>query len=327
MVAQAIVPFLIVSLSANAGIIGNGLANLPTSSLPRMDKANRLVGTYDVTPPFGSVTIRVSDRWTAATSGLSGGDYTFSVADATSGGTSQAPVPTVMRIAQNITSFSGTNGSQFTVDDETVLAQNANKSWSLTQPDANTLRFSVQSGDYWSTSGWSDLTNDGGANRSEIEFSPRYAAGTQINISETLTVEPGATNTASFLDLNQLHSTTQSPPSPFVLGLDKSDHLVVVLQSPTTSWNVVYRSPDPIVRGQPMDLNFQLNMGPSGNGYVGVWLDGTQIVNYHGAVGATGAEYFWKEGIYRGPAAETITAEFSNVQITTPPMPFSQSGR
>ena len=222
-----------------------------------------------------------------------------------------------MATSPNITSFSGTNGSQFTVDDETVLAQNANKSWSLTQPDANTLRFSVQSGDYWSTSGWSDLTNDGGANRSEIEFSPRYAAGTQINISETLTVEPGATNTASFLDLNQLHSTTQSPPSPFVLGLDKSDHLVVVLQSPTTSWNVVYRSPDPIVRGQPMDLNFQLNMGPSGNGYVGVWLDGTQIVNYHGAVGATGAEYFWKEGVYRGSASETLTADFSNVHITT----------
>jgi hypothetical protein len=219
----------------------------------------------------------------------------------------------------NITSFSAASGSQFTVDGQSVEAANANKSWSLTEPDANTLQFSVHSGDNWSTSGWSDATNDRGANRSEIEFSQKYAAGTQINVSEQLTIQPGPTNTASFLDLNQLHSTTQSPPSPFTLQLDKSDHLEVVLQSPNNSYNLVYRSPDPIVRGQPMNLNFQLNMNPNGNGYVGVWLDGNQIVNYHGAVGATGSEYYWKEGIYRGSAAETMTADFSNVQITTGP--------
>jgi Polysaccharide lyase len=144
----------------------------------------------------------------------------------------------------------------------------------------------------------------------------------QINISEQLTVQPGPTNTASFLVLNQLHSSTQSPPSPFTFQLDDSDHLKVVIQSPNNPYNQVYRSPHPIVRGQAMDLNFQLNMGPSGNGYVGVWLDGTQIVNYHGAVGATGATYYWKQGIYRGPAAETITADFSNVQITTGSTPF-----
>ena len=227
----------------------------------------------------------------------------------------------------NITSFSGANGSHFTVNGESVQAENANQSWSLTEPNANTLQFSVHSGDNWTSGSWSDAVNDGGANRSEIQFSPTYSAGTQINISETLTVQPGPTNTASFLALNQLHSTTQSPPAPFYLGLDTSDHLEVILQSPNTSWDRVYRSPNPIVRGQAMDLNFQLNMGPSGSGYVGVWLDGTQIVNYHGAVGATGSEYYWKEGIYRGPAAETITADFSNVQITTLPMPFPQSDR
>jgi Polysaccharide lyase len=226
----------------------------------------------------------------------------------------------------SITSFSAPSGSRFTVDGESVEAANANKSWSLTEPDANTLQFSVHSGDNWSTSGWSDLTNDRGANRSEVEFSPTYAAGTQINVSEQLTVQPGPTNTASFLDLNQLHSTTQSPPSPFTLQLDQSDHLEVVLQSPGNSYNLVYRSPNPIVRGQAMDLNFQLNMNPSGSGYVGVWLDGTQIVNYHGAVGAAGAEYYWKEGIYRGAASETITADFSNVQITTGSQPPPTGG-
>jgi hypothetical protein len=220
-------------------------------------------------------------------------------------------------MASTITSFSSASSTTFTVDGQTVYTDNANKSWSLTEPDANTLQFSVHAGDNWASAGWSDAVNDGGANRSEVQFEQLYSAGTQINVSETLTVQPGPTNTASFLSFNQLHATTGSPPAPFYLGLDTSDHLIVVLQGPNGYYNEVYRSPNPIVRGQPMDLNFQLNMGPSGGGYVGVWLDGTQIVNYHGVVGATGSQYYLKEGIYRGPAAETLTADFSNVQITT----------
>jgi hypothetical protein len=234
-----------------------------------------------------------------------------------------------MALSPNITSFSGANGSIFTVDGYSVQAENANQPWSLTEPSVNTLRFSVQSGDHWSVGSYSDLTMDAGANRSEIQFSPHYSAGTQINLSETLTIQPGPTNTASWLDLTQLHATTNVAPtySPFVLGLDQSDHLEVILQSPNqSSNNLVYRSPNPIVRGQPMDLNFQLIMGPSGGGYVGVWLDGTQIVNYHGPVGATGSEYYWKLGVYRGPAAETMTADFSNVQITTGPQAAPTSG-
>src|ERR1700738_337380 len=90
----------------------------------------------------------------------------------------------------NITSFSGANGSHFTVNGESVQAENANQSWSLTEPNANTLQFSVHSGDNWTSGSWSDAVNDGGANRSEIQFSPTYSAGTQINISETLTVQP-----------------------------------------------------------------------------------------------------------------------------------------
>ena len=75
-----------------------------------------------------------------------------------------------------------------------------------------------------------------------------------------------------------------------------------------------------------MDLNFQVKMGPSGGGYVGVWLDGTQIVNYNGPVGATNSEYYWKIGLYRGSAGETMTADFSNLRITTGPQAAPTSG-
>jgi hypothetical protein len=218
--------------------------------------------------------------------------------------------------SEPITNFAGANGSTFTVDGYSAQAENANQAWSLTQPDANTLQFSVRSGDTWRTSGYTDS----GANRSEIQFGQQYSAGTQMNLSETITVQPGPTNTASWLDLTQLHATTNVAPtySPFVLGVDKSDHLVVILQHPNQSANtLVYRSPDPIVRGQPMDFDFQVIMGPTGGGYVGVWKDGTQIVNYHGPVGATNSEYYWKIGVYRGSAPETFTATFSNVDIST----------
>ncbi len=226
------------------------------------------------------------------------------------------PAPTVTATGGLITSFSGANGAAFNVGGQSVQAENANKSWSLTQLNSNTLRFSVHSGDHWTSGSY----NDSPSERSEIQFAPLYSAGTQINVSETITVQPGPVNTASWCDLNQLHATTNVSPtySPFVIGLDQSDRLCVVLQSPgQTQNNLVYKSPNPVVRGQPMNLISQVSMGPTGGGFVRVWLNGTQIVNFTGAVGATNSQYYWKLGVYRGAAVETITADFSNVQIAT----------
>src|SRR5579872_6921637 len=168
------------SLPATAGTIGDGLANLPMLLLPRMDKTNSQLVTFDATPRSGSETVRDGDWWTTATGGLPGGDHKFTAADATSGGTSHAPPPTWVVVVPNITTFSSASGSRITVDGHMASVQNANQPWSLTQSDANTLQFTVKSGDHWSTAGWSDLTNDAGAERSEIAFSPNYAAGTQI---------------------------------------------------------------------------------------------------------------------------------------------------
>jgi hypothetical protein len=204
-----------------------------------------------------------------------------------------------------------------TIDGITAYTDSAGEPWSLNQLDANTYQFSIRSGDHFSSPSYSDGT---AVERDELSFfDARYSEGTQINLSETITVQPGPTNTASFLVLTQLHATTNVSPTycPFSIELDQSDHLLVVLQNPSSGWIPVYRSPDPIVRGQPMNLSSQMVMGPSGGGYVGVWLNGTQIVDYHGAVGATNSEYYWKMGIYRGPAAETTTATFSNIDMST----------
>nr|WP_051390220.1 hypothetical protein [Bradyrhizobium sp. Ec3.3] len=65
-------------------------------------------------------------------------------------------------------------------------------------------------------------------------------------------------------------------------------------------------------------MNLQMEMDPSGNtGFVNVWRDGVEIASYHGAIGSAGAQYYWKEGIYRGSSTQTQTLDFSNTQFST----------
>ncbi|KRQ97109.1 heparin lyase I family protein [Bradyrhizobium valentinum] len=209
------------------------------------------------------------------------------------------------------------SGTYFTIDGLTAAAQNANKPWSLTALDVNTLRFSVHSGDHWVTSGWSDITNGGNAERSEISLSSSglWGPGTQVNIGYQLTVEPGSPNTASFFCLSQLHATTEGPP-PFFVGMN-GEHMQIGINTKNGQL-VLWKDPNPIQRGHAYDMNVQLKMDPSGNGFVDAWRDGVQVVNYHGATGMAGAQYYWKEGIYRGPTtADTQTVDFSNLSITT----------
>jgi|SRR3984893_1861291 len=87
--------------------------------------------------------------------------------------------------------------------------QNANHSWSLTSPDTRTLRFEVHPGDHYSTSGWSDLLNDDGAERSEIELAPCYESGNIINVSYIFMTETGAKNTSRWLVIGQFHQPMQ----------------------------------------------------------------------------------------------------------------------
>ncbi|MEY9133088.1 hypothetical protein ABIE79_004555 [Bradyrhizobium diazoefficiens] len=233
-----------------------------------------------------------------------------------------------MATSPNITNFSSANSTTFQVDGLTVYTDNANQPWSLTEPDANTLEFSVHPGDNWvgAGGGWSDAVNDGGANRSEIQFQQFYSAGTQINVSYGFTLQPGPVNNSTMVDIGQLHSTTQSPPSPVTVNLNTHDQLQISIQNPTSKDTLLWTDPAPIVRGQTYQITLQMNMNPTGNGYVGVWIDGTQVVDYHGPVGAAGAQYYWKEGIYRGPSDQIMTADYTNTHITTGPQAAPTSG-
>jgi Polysaccharide lyase len=221
-----------------------------------------------------------------------------------------------------ISQFSGTNGANILIDETGASVQNANQPWSLTEPDANTLGFSLHSGDVWSQAGggWNDLTMNNAAERSEIAVNGQnpYAAGTQINVSYQLMIEPGAANTAPWLSLSQFHETPANGPGPFGIELD-GEHMRIraAIGTGSSGPTVVWEDPNPIQRGHYYDMNIQVKFDPSGNGFLNVWRDGVQIVNYQGPIGYGGQSYYFKEGVYRGPAPETMTANFRELHITT----------
>jgi polysaccharide lyase-like protein len=221
------------------------------------------------------------------------------------------PDPPPSNTVGKITNFNGANNAHFNIDGIQVLVQNPNKSWSLRNPDPYCLQFEVRPGDCWVDGSYVDHGN----NRSEIEFSPRYNSGVKLIFAATLNVSGSAPTAVDFY-FTQLHAVSGSPPAPFYLQIAKGDYLEVITQNPNSNWNRIYRAPSPIRRGQAMQLRSEVNMNTSG-GYAKVWLDGNQIVNYSGAIGASNSQYYWKCGIYRGETPDTLSLYLKNLSVTT----------
>jgi hypothetical protein len=211
-----------------------------------------------------------------------------------------------------IENFNASSGARFQVDGKEVANANAGKAWSLVKIDDFTLEMACHQGDHWGVPAYSDPSS---VNRSECEFTTHYAAGKEITITERITIMPGPVSTASFAALNQLHTESDTPPSPFGFQIEEgTDHLQVVLQSPTSNWFRPWRDAKPVERGK--QYNFKAVMTMGSNGKVDVWIDGNQVCNYRGSVGASSGGYYWKWGCYRGNVAENLTIRHANMHIT-----------
>ena len=81
----------------------------------------------------------------------------------------------------------------------------------------------------------------------------------------------------------------------------------------------VYVDPNPLIRDHTYSMKIDTNFADDSSGYLYVWRDGVQIVNYHGPIGF-GDETYWKEGIYRAVDAgnQTMAVDYSNLKIVTP---------
>jgi Ca2+-binding RTX toxin-like protein len=195
--------------------------------------------------------------------------------------------------------------------------QNAAQPWSVTAPTSDTLRFEVRQGDVWAQG---DGTISPLKNRSEIGGTTQYSVGTDIHIKYGFTVEPGAANTASWLTAGQIRETANDPVSaPFGIMFSGEHMRIYAAEGGSTGSNyaTLYTDPNNIVRGHEYQMQIDARFDPV-NGHLDVIRDGVTLVNYDGPLGWNNmGSVYWKEGVYRADAGESIAMDYSHLSVTT----------
>jgi hypothetical protein len=211
--------------------------------------------------------------------------------------------------------------------------QSPGKSYSLTNPDPQTLRFQVQPGDNVSfidgVSGEQDV-------RDQLAAGPAMATpnGTNINLGFQVKLESGYVGLSpSGLQLMQIQSdTTPAVSPPFQLELSADGHLYVDIRSGTPNsgpGNVIWEAPNPIQPDQYYSIQASVSFNDNSSGYLDVWVNGTQVVNYKGpigwdGVGPGGSALFI--GPYGGPPPTFGGAvDYRNVTVTTGQPPLTSA--
>ncbi|QDP23830.1 heparin lyase I family protein [Bradyrhizobium cosmicum] len=306
------------------------------------------ITVYDGTTALGTTTANSAGVWSYATPSLADGAHSFTATATVAGVTSVASSAMTQTIAGAISNFSPLTdqwSSPISVGGMPYYAENANINgnapWAITQLDSHTIRFEVRPNDIWAG-------ND--SHRSEISGGTVYSATSTIDLSYQFTVQPGFNDTSNNLDwqiLGQFHADDNdptylsinggNPPFAFHLtgpnGSGEGDYLAVqafyalpgqkewtAATLPSDPLNgYLWVSPTPIVRGQAIDVHVEANFQNNASGFLEVWINGQQVVDYHGALGYGGGVY-WKEGIYEGWSSDqSITVDYANTSITTKP--------
>ncbi|HEY6578738.1 MAG TPA: heparin lyase I family protein [Rhizomicrobium sp.] len=224
------------------------------------------------------------------------------------------------------------NGDRVIVGSQVYEAQNADRNWALSltgQPPCR-FRFEVRAGDRWLQE-----VQNAAVERSEVHGPVDATDPAQFG-GETWTayqfrIEPGAPSTAAWVVLGDWHERPDPGDSavmssPWQLELRKGDILVFDIRAssekPVRSnapERHIYTSPGPIARGvwHSIVSEADFDWRPQGGGGVTVWLDGAKIADYRGPFGydTAHAPYF-KFGIYRSAAPETLAVDYANVETS-----------
>ena len=206
-----------------------------------------------------------------------------------------------------------------TIAGRTFRVENANQPWSLNQLGPNRFRFELRSGDIWPNPG-------GFTERTEINTGGYlYPPATTITVSYNFMLEPGPVNIAPWLVIGQWHSdynvTNQPAHPPFAIYLFNNDVMQIngawaETNSTTENDVTLFLDTQPLQRGHFYGMKIVTNFMNDSTGYVQVWRDGVQIVNYSGPIGY-GQAVYWKEGIYRYPTNQTIAARYRHTRLTS----------
>jgi large repetitive protein len=137
-----------------------------------------------------------------------------------------------------------------------------------------------------------------------------------------MTIEPGQINKVSWLSLTQMH---EDAGIPFSIQLF-NDHMTVLTDQNADWGTLAYSDPNAIVRGHAYDIQIRAYFANDSSGFLQIWRDGVQIVDYHGRLGSEVGGQYLKLGVYEGYPEQvqyTTAVDYSNivVQYNNPNVP------
>ena len=172
-------------------------------------------GTFSIDAPGSAILADSNARIEASVTTLvDGADYTAT--------DSQSYWLNPSDIFGGVTAFSSTNGQKVMVGGLQYTVQNGNAGWSIANPDSDTLRFEVHSGDQWKN----DANN---RERSEIAGGELYTPDDIITMNYDFTVEPGTINTAPWAVLGQFHANDLTTSPPFAVEM-KGERMAIMVR-------------------------------------------------------------------------------------------------
>lgn len=202
--------------------------------------------------------------------------------------------------------------------------QNSGANWSFRQTGEVT-RFEVHAGDRWHGDG-TQLKE-----RSEAYASGKLSLTQPNDVRFDMMIEQGPRITAQWLTLVQLQSTFDpgevghSPPFAIELRDEKMRIASrfdprLISRGNDAPYTLHYADTAPLQRGRWYAMRIAVKFDPAGAGWLKVWRDGRQIVDYRGPIGFNDVvgPYF-KAGIYRASAREPMAVQFRGVRIGTLP--------
>jgi len=195
------------------------------------------------------------------------------------------------------------------------------KPYAIQQLGPDHFRFEVRAGDNWKHD------TDFSRNRAELKSDTAQPLGQDVWFSYQMNIHGGPASTARFCLLGQFHHSNDpwdiggSPP--FAINLYPQTNTLRFIKrytadrkTTTTIDTVMYETP-PIRRDRWMHIVGHIVFGWNGDGTVELWLDGRKIVDLpHTSIGYNDmVGPYWKFGIYRGQAPETLVVEYANMEL------------
>jgi Polysaccharide lyase len=263
------------------------------------------------------------------------GAHSFSAKAAINGSTSAASAEYSVITKPVMSNFSQTPDSTFGLDQYTVFNQSAGQPWSIASLGAShDIRLELRRGDEWEND-YSTSTEQ----RTEISTSNRFAYQQVADLTFEWMMEEGNTTPGGwgvlFWQAYQGSTPTggANTSPPLSMFLNDSGHLVIEVAgtpelSTTTPFQKVFNyqgsqwgnqiDPEPVQLGHWYSFHVRFRYSTDSSGFVTVWRDGQQILNYCGNIGITTYDSWFNLDIYRHIAPDTTTTHTRNWQMLWP---------